>query len=107
MRGWTLIETEPYSGDDIRMPLSAADTKEIARKFGRDENDTGSTSVQVAILTARIEDLTGHFRDHAKDHHSRRGLLTMVGRRRRLLDYLRDRDRERYRWVIEELNLRR
>ncbi len=81
--------------------------REIMDKFGRGENDHGAASVQVALLTARIEELTGHFRDHPKDHHSRRGLLKMVGRRRRLLDYLRRTDLERYRWVIEELGLRR
>ncbi len=80
---------------------------EIIDKFGRGENDHGAASVQVALLTARIEELTGHFRDHPKDHHSRRGLLKMVGKRRRLLDYLRRTDLERYRWVIEELGLRR
>lgn len=89
------------------MPLTATETTEIARKFGEDENDSGSTSVQIAILTARIEQLTEHFQEHPQDHHSKRGLLTMVGRRRRLLDYLRERDVERYRWLIQELGLRR
>lgn len=89
------------------MPLTAAETGEIARKFGKDENDSGSAPVQVAILTARIEELTEHFREHPQDHHSKRGLLTMVGRRRRLLDYLRNNDIEKYRWVIQELGLRR
>jgi len=80
--------------------------REIIEKFSRGENDHGSAQVQVALLTARIEDLTGHFRDHPKDHHSRRGLLKMVGRRRRLLNYLRRTDLDRYRSVIEELGLR-
>lgn len=88
------------------MPLTADKKKEIVAKFGRHEDDQGSAGVQIALLTARIEELTDHFRDHPKDHHSRRGLLTMVGRRRRLLSYLRGRDLERYRWVIEELGLR-
>ena len=81
--------------------------REIIDKFGRGENDHGSESVQVALLTARIEELTGHFRSHPKDHHSRRGLLKMVGRRRRLLSYLRRTDLDRYRRVIKELGLRR
>ena len=80
--------------------------QEIIEKFSRRENDQGSPSVQVALLTGRIEELTGHFRDHPKDHHSRRGLLKMVGRRRRLLNYLRKTDLDRYRAVIEELGLR-
>jgi small subunit ribosomal protein S15 len=81
--------------------------REIIDKFGRGENDHGSASVQVALLTGRIEELTDHFRAHPKDHHSRRGLLKMVGRRRRLLNYLRRTDLDRYRRVIEELGLRR
>ncbi|MCG8469961.1 MAG: 30S ribosomal protein S15 [Gemmatimonadetes bacterium] len=80
--------------------------QDIIEKFSRRENDQGSASVQVALLTARIEELTDHFRDHPKDHHSRRGLLKMVGRRRRLLNYLRKNDLDRYRSVIEELGLR-
>ena len=88
------------------MTLDTAETQTIVEKFGRDETDTGSTPVQIAILTARIEELTDHFRDHPKDHHSRRGLLKMVGRRRRLLNYLRRTDVERYRELIEELGLR-
>jgi len=79
----------------------------IIEKFGRGENDHGASSVQVALLTGRIEELTDHFRSHPKDHHSRRGLLKMVGRRRRLLNYLRRTDLERYRWLIQELGLRR
>ncbi|MXX68439.1 MAG: 30S ribosomal protein S15 [Gemmatimonadales bacterium] len=80
--------------------------QEIIEGFSRRENDQGSAPVQIALLTARIEELTGHFRDHPKDHHSRRGLLKMVGRRRRLLNYLRRTDLDRYRTVIEELGLR-
>ena len=71
------------------------------------ETDTGSTPVQVTVLTERINYLTDHFRQHAKDHHGRRGLLKMVGKRRRLLDYLKDRDSKRYDKLIERLGLRR
>ncbi len=88
------------------MTLSKKERQSIIAEFGRHESDQGSAAVQVALLTARIEELTEHFRDHPKDHHSRRGLLKMVGRRRRLLDYLRRKDLERYRKVIEELGLR-
>lgn len=80
--------------------------QEIIEKFSRHENDQGAPSVQVALLTARIEELNDHFKSNPKDHHSRRGLLKMVGRRRRLLNYLRRTDLERYRSVIEELGLR-
>ena len=75
-------------------------------KYRTHDNDTGSTRVQVALLTERINYLTDHFRAHAKDHHSRRGLLKMVGKRRRLLDYMRRTDVEGYRQVIQELGLR-
>ncbi len=87
--------------------ITKEDKQEIIRRFGKDENDTGSTEVQVAILTARINDLNEHFKVHKKDHHSRRGLLKLVGKRRGLLDYLRDKDIERYRNLIAELNLRK
>lgn len=90
-----------------KLDVDKAEKSRIVEKFGRTENDHGSASVQVALLTARIEELTEHFRAHPKDHHSRRGLLKMVGRRRRLLNYLRGKDLERYRWLIEELGLRR
>jgi small subunit ribosomal protein S15 len=86
--------------------VEKAKKQDIIKKFSRAENDHGAASVQVALLTARIEELTDHFRGHPKDHHSRRGLLKMVGRRRRLLNYLRRTDLDRYRWVIEELGLR-
>jgi small subunit ribosomal protein S15 len=80
---------------------------DIIRQFGQDERDTGNTRVQVALLTARINDLTEHLRTHKKDHHSRRGLLMLVGRRRRLLNYLQANDLEGYRALIRELGLRR
>lgn len=88
------------------MTLTKEKKRSIIEKFGRHENDQGSAAVQVALLTARIEEITEHSREHPKDHHSRRGLLKMVGRRRRLLDYLRRVDLERYRRVIGELGLR-
>ena len=78
----------------------------IIEKYQLHENDRGSAPVQVALLTARINDLTDHFRKNPKDHHSRRGLLMMVGKRRRLLEYLRKTDIERYRQLIEDLGLR-
>jgi small subunit ribosomal protein S15 len=81
--------------------------REIAAKFGSDEKDTGSTEVQVALLTERINHLTGHLREQSKDHHSRRGLLMLVGRRRRFLDYLQKKDLDGYRALIKELGLRK
>ena len=81
--------------------------REIAARFGTDEKDMGSTKVQVALLTERINHLTGHLRDQSKDHSSRRGLLMLVGRRRRFLDYLQRRDLEGYRALIKELGLRK
>lgn len=84
----------------------AFDREEIIKKYQLHENDRGSAPVQVALLTFRINDLRSHFDSHKKDHHSRRGLLKMVGRRRRLLDYLRRTDLERYRDLISGLGLR-
>ncbi len=81
--------------------------EEIIKTFGRTEGDTGSPEVQVAILTARINDLNEHFKANPKDHHSRRGLLKMVGQRRGMLAYLKSKDIERYRALIEKLGLRR
>jgi small subunit ribosomal protein S15 len=89
------------------MSLTVEAKREIVGKFGRGENDTGSAEVQVALLTARINELTEHLREHRKDHHSRRGLLMLVGKRRRLLDYLQRSDIGRYRELIKELGLRR
>ena len=80
---------------------------EIIKKFGENEKDSGKSEVQIALLTKRINDLTSHFDNHKKDHHSRRGLMMMVGRRRRLLDYLSRKDINRYRSVIKELNIRK
>ena len=84
----------------------AFDREEIIKKYQFHEGDRGSAPVQVALLTARINDLRGHFDNHKKDHHSRRGLLKMVGRRRRLLEYLKRTDMERYRELIADLGLR-
>ncbi len=80
---------------------------EIIKEFGRSEGDTGSPEVQVALLTERIRDLTEHLKVNKKDHHSRRGLLMMVGQRRNLLEYLKRKDIERYRALIEKLGLRK
>jgi small subunit ribosomal protein S15 len=81
--------------------------KEIINDFKKHEQDTGSSEVQIALLSARISYLTEHFKVHKKDHHSRRGLLKLVGQRRRLLDYLKKKDVERYREIIKRLGLRR
>lgn len=89
------------------MSLTKEKKTELAGKYGRSEGDTGSTEVQVALLTARINELTEHLRSHKKDHHSRRGLLMMVGQRRRLLRYLERTDLERYRGLVADLGLRR
>ncbi len=89
------------------MPLTKEQKAEIAAKYGRGSNDTGSAEVQIAILTASINQLTDHLKLHKKDHHSRRGLLLQVGQRRRLLSYLQKKDLERYRTLIGELGLRR
>ena len=83
------------------------DTQKIIADNARGANDTGSPEVQVALLTGRIEQLTGHFKVHKKDHHSRRGLLQLVNRRRSLLDYLKRKDNDRYKALIEKLGLRR
>ena len=87
--------------------LSPEKTREIVAAFGENEQDTGSTRVQVALLTQRINDLTEHLRGHKKDHASRRGLLMLVGRRRRLLNYLQRSDLDQYRELVRELGLRK
>jgi small subunit ribosomal protein S15 len=89
------------------MPLTKDRKAELIDKYGRSANDTGSAEVQVALLTERINELTEHLRDHRKDHHSRRGLLMLVGKRRRLLRYLEGNDLERYRTLVGELGIRR
>jgi len=80
---------------------------ELIMKYGKNEKNTGQSEVQIALLTKRINDLTDHFTKHVKDHHSRRGLMMMVGKRRRLLDYLMKKDINRYREIIKELNIRK
>lgn len=87
--------------------LNKAAKEEIVKKYGTHEGDTGSPEVQIALLTARISYLTEHLKEHKKDHHSRRGLLKMVGQRRRLLSYLSKKDINRYREIIAQLNLRK
>jgi small subunit ribosomal protein S15 len=89
------------------MPLTQERKLDIIRRFGESDQDTGSTRVQIALLTERINDLTQHLRTHRKDHHSRRGLLMLVGQRRRFLRYLERNDLEGYRALIRELGLRR
>ena len=89
------------------MALTKEDKQEVIAGHGKADTDTGSTEVQVALLTARINELTEHLREHRKDHHSRRGLLMLVGKRRRLLKYLQRADIDRYRALIQELGLRR
>ena len=89
------------------MVLEPEQKQEIVKKFQKHPKDTGSPEVQIALLTARINHLTEHFKTHPKDHHSRRGLLKMVGKRRKLLEYLKREDFERYQKVVKELGLRK
>ena len=89
------------------MSITAERKTALILEHATKPNDTGSPEVQVALLTGRIEQLTGHFKAHKKDHHSRRGLLQLVNRRRSLLDYLKSKDNERYKALIEKLGLRR
>lgn len=90
-----------------KMALSVAEKTKIVDDYRRNENDTGSPEVQVALLTERIRGLTDHFKEHKHDHHSRQGLLRMVNRRRKLLDYLKSKDQERYRELIARLGIRK
>jgi small subunit ribosomal protein S15 len=89
------------------MSLTAEQKQEIVTRFGQSDHDTGATEVQIAMLTQRINELTSHLREHKHDHHSRRGLLMLVGRRRRFLNYLQKKDLDGYRSLIRELGLRR
>jgi small subunit ribosomal protein S15 len=89
------------------MALSASNKAEIVNKFQQKQGDTGSPEVQVALMTARIEDLSAHFKTHSHDHHSRQGLIRLINRRRKLLDYLKNKDVQRYRDLIGSLGLRK
>jgi small subunit ribosomal protein S15 len=89
------------------MTLTTEDKSQVIADYRRADNDTGSAEVQIAVLTKRISDLTEHLKAHKTDHHSRRGLLRLVGRRRRMLEYLKNEDIERYRQLIARLGLRR
>ena len=89
------------------MAISKEQKSDIIKKYGKSDKDTGLPEVQIALLTARINDLTPHFEKFSKDHHSRVGLLKMVGKRRRLLDYLQEKNIERYRKIIAELQIRK
>jgi small subunit ribosomal protein S15 len=93
--------------EENEVALSVEEKTEVIKQYKRHDSDTGSPDVQVAILTKRINDLTEHFKIHKKDHHSRRGLLMLVGQRRRLLNYIKDRDVKRYRELVASLNLRK
>ena len=89
------------------MSLSAARKQQVVKEFATKKDDTGSPEVQVALFTERINGLTEHFKAHSKDHHSRRGLLMLIGKRRGLLEYIRKKDAERYRTLIDKLGIRR
>ena len=89
------------------MPLNVERKKTVIEQFRVHEGDTGSPEVQIALITERVNSLTEHFKQHAKDHHSRRGLLMLIGKRRGLLEYLRNKDAERYRSITEKLGIRR
>jgi small subunit ribosomal protein S15 len=89
------------------MAITTAQKAQIVTDYQRGQSDTGSPEVQVALMTARINDLTGHFKNNAKDHHSRRGLLRLVSRRRKLLDYLKGKDDAAYRTLIQRLEIRK
>ena len=89
------------------MSLNATQKADIVKEHGKAAADTGSAEVQIALLSARIDDLSGHFKEHTHDHHSRQGLLRMVSKRRKMLDYLKRKDLERYRAIIARLGLRK
>jgi small subunit ribosomal protein S15 len=105
--GWTGPGRRAATSKGKRVPLDAATKKSIIGDYATGEGDTGSPEVQVALLTKRIADLTEHLKEHKHDHHSRRGLLLLVGQRRRLLNYLQQVEIARYRSLIERLGLRR
>jgi small subunit ribosomal protein S15 len=107
MRGFKTLCLSRLTKGRIRAVLDVEKRKGIIGSYQLHEKDTGSPEVQIALLSARIEYLTEHFKAHKKDHHSRRGLLKLVGQRRRLLDYVKNKDVERYRAVIQRLGLRK
>ncbi len=107
LRGSIKLGLRCFDESEFEMTVSTEQTAKIVADFGRAPGDTGSSEVQVALLTARINDLTGHFKEHKKDHHSRRGLLRMVSQRRKLLDYLKGKNVDSYRSLIERLGLRK
>ena len=96
-----------FGGGEDQVSLEKDKKQEVIKKFQVHENDSGSPEVQIALLTERINQLTGHFQVHKKDYHSRRGLLKLVGQRRRLLDYLKSRKADKYRQIVKELGLRK
>ncbi len=100
-------EKNTYREKEKEMPLTKEEKLAIIKEYGANEQDTGNTDVQVALLTDRIKELTEHTKQFKKDNHSRRGLLKLVGKRRRLLDYLKKTDIERYRQLIAKLNIRK
>ena len=106
-RGGLRVLRPPYWRSESFFLISRAVKAETVGSFGRNENDTGSSEVQIALLTRRIEELSEHFKVHKNDHHSRRGLLDLVSQRRRLLNYLRRTGPDRYQALIERLGLRR
>jgi small subunit ribosomal protein S15 len=103
---WEIHPTQKEK-EDQTMALAAERKSAVVQKFARKPGDTGSPEVQIALLSERITYLTEHFKSHAKDHHSRRGLLMLVGQRRRLLDYLKSKNVDRYRSVIQSLGIRK
>jgi small subunit ribosomal protein S15 len=103
----TAMAARRYQTGELVMTMSAAEKKTIVEEYRLSEQDTGSPEVQVALMTTRINQLTGHFKEHHKDHHSRQGLVRLVNSRRKLLDYLKKKDAERYFALIKRLGLRR
>jgi small subunit ribosomal protein S15 len=101
------VESALYLKEKTNMPATSAQKAQTVQDYQRAKGDTGSPEVQIALLTARINELTGHFKAHVKDHHSRRGLLKMVSQRRKMLDYLKRKNADSYRKLIERLGLRK
>lgn len=104
---YNVVCERPQCKEEFALSQTREVKETIVQQYRVHESDTGSPEVQIALLTSRITELTEHFKTHTKDHHSRRGLLKLVGRRRRLLDYLKGKDLERYRTTIERLGIRK